>query len=169
MQPLNLTLIDSSGEVRVASDVLSKGMAQQHASTIKLVRRYAEALEEFGPVGFEIRKGKALPQGGFAKATELALLNEQQAMLIISLMKNSAPVFEFKVQLVREFYRMRNALQQRDWTLWQQRLELEKRDHGSLVRAQFGSKLMLERKREKPQIAAQRLELDQKMQPSLIS
>lgn len=166
MQTLNLTLIDASGEVRVASDVLSKGMAQQHASTIKLVRKYAAALEEFGGVGFEIQ---SFATAGGKQQREVALLNEQQAMLIISLMKNSAPVFEFKVQLVREFYRMRNALQQRDWTLWQQRLELEKRDHGSLVRAQFGSKLMLERKREKPQIAAQRLELDQKMQPLLIS
>ena len=39
----------------------------------------AEAFEEFGPLAFETRKGKALPQGGFAKATEYALLNEQQA------------------------------------------------------------------------------------------
>lgn len=44
---------------------------------------------EFGPVGFEIRKGKALPQGGFAKPTEIALLNEQQATLLTTYMKNT--------------------------------------------------------------------------------
>lgn len=36
-------------------------------------------LNEFGPIGFEIQKGQPLPQGGFAKPTEYAILNEQQS------------------------------------------------------------------------------------------
>lgn len=37
----------------------------------------AEAFEEFGPLTFKTLRGKALPQGGFAKATTYAILNER--------------------------------------------------------------------------------------------
>lgn len=51
---------------------------------------------EFGPIAFETRKGKALPQGGFAKPREFALLNEQQATPLTTYMKNTEIVRGFE-------------------------------------------------------------------------
>ena len=67
-------------------------------------------LEEFGGVAFETRKGKPLPQGGFAMPTEIAILNEQQATLLLTYMKNTSVVRQFKKALVKAFY---NLLQER--------------------------------------------------------
>jgi hypothetical protein len=49
---------------------------------------------------------------------------------------------------------------------WRQLLELEKRDETSLIRASFGSHLMLRRKRELPDIKAERERLANEIQPS---
>ena len=157
-----------NGEPLASTEVIAKGMKQQHASVIKLVRKHADSLSKFGPLGFEIRKGRALRHGGFAKATELAMLNERQAALLISLMRNSDEVVDFKVALIDEFYRMRDALQQRDQNLWQQMQALIAREVESKVRASFGSHLMLERKREIPYFRDERERLEHEIQPSLL-
>lgn len=40
-------------------------------------------------------------------------LNEEQATLLITFLKNTEPVIQFKVKLVREFYKMRTELTKR--------------------------------------------------------
>ncbi len=155
------------GELLASSLVIARGMRQQHASVIKLVRKHTETLSRFGPLGFEIRKGRPLPQGGFAKATEYAMLNEQQAALLISLMRNTDDVVEFKAGLIAEFYRMRDALSQRTQNLYQQLQALVAEEVETQVRASFGSKLMLERKRAIPGLKSRRERLEREIQPAL--
>lgn len=43
------------GEPLASSLVIARGMRQQHASTMRLIRRYVSTLEQFGRVRFEIR------------------------------------------------------------------------------------------------------------------
>lgn len=160
-----VALVDD--EPRAASDVVALGMEQQHASVIKLVRRHAETLAQFGLVRFEIRPRAAGKHGG--GDAEVALLNEQQATLLISMMRNTPRVLAFKVELVREFYRMRDALQRRDQNYWQQMQALIAREVESKVRASFGSHLMLERKREIPHFESERERLEAVMQPDLLN
>lgn len=162
-----LVTMADDGEPRASSEVIAKGVKQQHASVIKLIRKHQVSFEGFGPLGFEIRKGRALRQGGFAKGTEFAMLNEHQAGLLISFMRNTEPVIDFKVALIREFFRMRDALERRDMTVWRRRQELEIRDAESKVRASFGSHLMLERKRDIPDIDTERALLKAQMEPPL--
>ena len=90
----------SNGQAVTTSLAIAQGTENDHASVIKLVRSYQADLEEFGPLGFEIQKGKSLPQGGFAKATEYAILNEQQSTLLLTYMRNSDIVRRFKKALV---------------------------------------------------------------------
>lgn len=52
---------------------------------------------------------------------------------------------------------------------WQQLLELEKRDETSKIRASFGSRLMLMRKHELPDIRSERERLNSLIQPSLLN
>jgi len=57
-------------------------MRQQHASTLHLIRRNIDALEQFERVQFEMRP---FATAGGRQTREIAMLNEQQAALLISL------------------------------------------------------------------------------------
>ena len=100
---------------------IALGLGLQHASVIKLVRTYRPDFAEFSPIRFEIRKGEALPQGGFAKATEYAVLDEQQATFLMTLLKNSPRVIAFKKELVKAFFEARALLQTDYFALVKQR------------------------------------------------
>ena len=153
------------GEPLVSSETIARGMKAQHASTIKLVRKHAQALSRFGLIRFEIRaRARGSHGGGDA---EYALLNEQQAALLITMMRNTPHVLSFKADLIAEFFRMRDALQQRTQNLWQQLQAAIAQEVESKVRASFGSHLMLERKREKEYLQGRIHELETEIQPSL--
>jgi phage regulator Rha-like protein len=155
------------GEPRAQSDAIAKGMRQQHASVIKLARKHIDSLNEFGLVRFQIRPRSIGKHGG--GDSEIAMLNEQQATLLISMMRNTDSVIEFKVNLVKEFFRMRDALDRRDKNLWQQMQALIAQEVESKVRASFGSRLMLERKREIPYFREERQQIESQIQPSLLN
>lgn len=99
-----------NGQALTTSEIVASNTGNAHASVLKLLRNHKDDFETFGPLGFEIRKGKPLPQGGFAKATEFAILNEQQATLLVTYCKNTEVVRKFKVALVKAFYEMREKL-----------------------------------------------------------
>jgi len=144
---------------------LAQGLHLTHAAVIKLVRKHRSSMERFGPLRFEIRPRLQGQHGG--GDTELALLNEHQATLLISMMRNTPIVIECKVRLVEEFFRMRDALQTQQQGLWQQMQALIAREVDSKVRASFGSHLMLERKRDIPTFNAKRQQLESEIQPML--
>lgn len=95
------------GEAVTTTLAIATGCEVDHASVIKLVRTYQADLEEFGPLGFEIHVAKRMQGGG--SPTEYAILNEQQSTLILTYMRNSAIVREFKKSLIKEFWRMAHA------------------------------------------------------------
>lgn len=156
-----VSLMDD-GEVRASSEAIAKDVNNAHASVIKLARKHQESLELFGPIRFEIRMGK---RGG--KPVEIAMLNEQQSTLLVAMMKNSPVVLRCKVRLVQEFYRMRDALNQRAQGLWQEMQALIAQEVESKVKATYGSRLMLDRKREIPFFKEQHQRLGAAIQPPL--
>ena len=99
-----------NGEALTTSIAIAEGVDRPHKNIIELIRENLSDFEHFGPIAFETRKGKALAQGGFAKATEYALLNEHQATLLITFMRNIGVVKEFKKILVKAFFEMRDEL-----------------------------------------------------------
>lgn len=100
-----VTLAD--GNAVTTSLVIAEGTEAQHASVLRLVRDNLADFEEFGLVGFEIRPRPEGQHGG--GATEYAVLNEQHATLLMTYMRNSDVVREFKKQLVRAFYELATA------------------------------------------------------------
>lgn len=91
-----------NGEPTTSTLAIASGCSVEHASVILIVRRYLNDLEEFGPLRFEIDVADR-PQGG-GKRAEFALLNERQSTLVLTYMRNSPIVREFKKRLVREFW-----------------------------------------------------------------
>lgn len=164
MHKFNPLVVVVSGEPLASSVVIAQGMKASHKSVIQLIRKHLEVLGQFGGVAFEMRP---FATKGGQQVREEAFLNEQQAALLISMMRNTADVLAFKASLIREFFRMRDALQQRTSNLWQQLQGAIAQEVESKVRASFGSHLMLERKKEKPLLEKEILRLEAEIQPAL--
>jgi len=99
-----VSLVD--GEAVTTTLAIAAGCEVDHASVIKLVRTYQADMEEFGGVGFEIQ---TFQTAGGQQAREIAKLNEQQSTLLLTYMRNSGIVRDFKKRLVKEFWRMAHA------------------------------------------------------------
>lgn len=159
----HLVVLMDDGEVRASTETIAKGVKVHHKNALALVNKHRVHIEVFGVIAFETRLNKR------GKATEYAMLNEQQSALLISLMRNSPEVIGFKVSLIRDFFRMRNALQQREKGLWQQLQALIAQETESKVKATYGSRLMLDRKREIPFFKTEHQRLESEFQPPLFN
>lgn len=149
---MNLVTI-KDGEAVTTTLAIAKGTQNDHASVIKLARTYQADLEEFGPVGFEIHV-VTRPQGGGTPA-EFAILNEPQATLLLTYMRNTEIVRSFKKKLVREFWELvqernrakssmpENYIEALEHLLASKRSEqlaLEQRDEAVRTKAEIGSR-----------------------------
>lgn len=100
-----------NGQALTTSESIAEGVGLQHKNLIALVRKYQSDFEEFNPVAFKTRLGEALPQGGYGQSVTFALLNEQQATLLVTYCRNTEKVRKFKVALVKAFYEARQKLE----------------------------------------------------------
>ena len=103
-----LILAINNDELKVSSETIAKSINIQHKNILESIRKHKIDFEVFGSIAFETRKGKSLLQGGFAKSTEYALLNEQQAYLLLTYCRNTEIVRQFKIRLVKEYSRLKN-------------------------------------------------------------
>jgi phage regulator Rha-like protein len=101
-----IVIID--GTPWVTSLVMARSVGYAHATVIKLVREHQYDLEEFGLVRFEIQARPVGQHGG--ADVEYAILNEQQASLILTYMRNNDVVRAFKKNLIKCFWAMRHRL-----------------------------------------------------------
>lgn len=92
------------------SDVIATYAGVQHHTITRLIRNHPEDFEEFGKVGFEIH---ALPDSRTGQSITIYRLNEEQATLLMTYLKNTDQVREFKKNLVHQFYAMRSELMKR--------------------------------------------------------
>lgn len=106
-----ITLHPLKNEARVDSRTLAEYLQNQHKAVIQLLDVHKARFERFGPLPFKMAKGKPLPQGGFSKSTRHALLNEDQAYLLLTFSRNTEHVADLKVELVTAFSRFRKHQQ----------------------------------------------------------
>ena len=105
-----VSLVTMNGDDPVTTSVaIANYLERDHHSVILLVRKHEQSLSFFKRVEFEI-----LPFAtcGGTQSREVAILNEQQATLLISFMSNTPKVVDFKIKLVKAFYDMRMKLEQ---------------------------------------------------------
>lgn len=99
---MSLTIVQREGEdLFTTSEAIAEGAGVEHRATLQLIGNNISDLEEFGTVAFEMRP---LPGGG--KPARIARLNEQQATLILTYLRNTEQVRTFKKALVKAFYEM---------------------------------------------------------------
>lgn len=91
---------------RVDSRVLAAHLGNDHRSTFKLVRDHLADFDQFGKVRFEISPSPGSVTG---QKERFALLNEDQAYLLLTYSRNTAKVRALKINLVKAFSEARRA------------------------------------------------------------
>ena len=104
--------------------VISRGTGVAHRKLKESIRKNQNVIERFGKLSTPYQ---AESTGG--RPEEYYLLNEEQATFLITLLKNTEKVVEFKANLVSEFYKMRRFILERQTQTW-----VETRKAGKLTR-----------------------------------
>jgi len=92
--------------------VIANGTGIAHRRIKDAIRKHKNAIEKFGLLGSHQTEST----GG--RPEELITLNEQQATFLITLLKNTEVVVNFKVELVRQFYAMRKFILEKQSKEW---------------------------------------------------
>ena len=121
---MELVYIDGKKEPYTTSAIIAECAGVKHHAIQEHIRKQIGRLEQFGKVSFKMRP---LQSGQQAKDY---ILNEQQATLLITFLKNTEQVADFKTNLVKAFFEMRDELSKR----YLQR-ELEKPKRKTLTEA----------------------------------
>lgn len=101
-------LVPNNKEPFTTSEVIAACAQITHDAVQKMISRHEADFKSFGKVGFEIR---AVKKNRGIKYEKVYRLNEQQATLLMTYLRNSEVVRAFKMELVRQFYAMRQELQ----------------------------------------------------------
>ena len=99
-------VITNTSEPRIDSRLVAKSLGVEHESLIRMVNMYRSELEELGILRFQIGeiKGRGQPE-------KYSLLNEDQAIFVATLSRNTAQVVKFKLKLTKAFSQARKQLQ----------------------------------------------------------
>jgi len=101
----DLVILDKKTPV-IDSVIMAEGFKVQHRSLYRLITVHQKDLKSFGKVRLEITPSKS------GQNVKRALLNEQQATFLATLLRNTEESVKFKKELVKEFYRVKNVVQQ---------------------------------------------------------
>lgn len=101
---MELVYLDGKKEPYTLSSIIAEHAEITHKALKEQIRKHLVELEQFGKVPFKM---EPLPSGQQSKDY---ILNEQQATLLITFLKNTAPVIAFKSALVKAFFEMRDEV-----------------------------------------------------------
>ena len=101
---MELVYMDGKKEPYTTSAIIAECAGVKHHAIQEHIRKQIGRLEQFGKVSFKMRP---LQSGQQAKDY---ILNEQQATLLVTFLKNTEQVANFKTNLVKAFFEMREEL-----------------------------------------------------------
>lgn len=100
-------LAPNTQEPFTTSDVIAEFAEVKHHAIQQMIQKHESDFKEFGKLAFEMRP---LPESRTKQKAKIYYLNEEQATLLMTYLKNTAQVRAFKKELVRQFYAMRTEL-----------------------------------------------------------
>ena len=104
---MELVYMDGKKEPYTTSEIIAECAEVTHHTIQELLRKHKADFESYGIIAFEMRK-----LDGRGRPMKIYRLNEQQATLLITYLKNTEPVRRFKTNLVKAFFEMRDELTQ---------------------------------------------------------
>lgn len=102
---MELVYLDGKKEPYTTSEIIAECAEITHHTIQELLRKHKADFEGYGIIAFEMRK-----LDGRGRPMKIYRLNEQQATLLITYLKNTEPVRAFKKALVRAFFEMRDEV-----------------------------------------------------------
>lgn len=100
-------LAPNTKEPFTTSDVIAEFAEVKHHAIQQMIQKHESDFKEFGKLAFEMRP---LPKSRTGQKAKIYQLNEEQATLLMTYLKNTEQVRAFKKELVRQFYAMRFEL-----------------------------------------------------------
>lgn len=107
-------MIVKRNEAFTNSLVIADGTGIKHKNVRELIFDYQKDFKQLGTLAVLNRESS----GG--RPEQYYELNEPQATFLLTLMRNSKVVVNFKLELTKEFYRMRSFILERQSAEWQQ-------------------------------------------------
>jgi len=108
---IKLVFTGKKDEVYTTSEIIAEHAQVQHHTITRLIQQHENDFNDFGRVRFEIDTRNT--KGG-KQNVKVYCLNEQQATLLMTYLRNNDAVRAFKKELVRQFYAMREILPPRN-------------------------------------------------------
>lgn len=112
-----------NNQVFTSSKIIAVGTNNKHHSITAVIQKYLSDFEDFGKVRFEM---EPLSSG---QKEKVYILNQQQATLLMTYLRNSEITRNFKKELVRQFYLMQQFIFERQSKNW-----IQTREQGKLTR-----------------------------------
>ncbi|HEM4694916.1 MULTISPECIES: Rha family transcriptional regulator [Streptococcus] len=101
---MELVYMDGWKEPYTLSSIVAECAEVKHRHLKILINKHKERLERFGKVSFKISPSES------GQNVRDYILNEQQATLLITFLKNTEKVANFKENLVKAFFEMRDEV-----------------------------------------------------------
>lgn len=101
---MNLVYLDGKKEPYTTSEIIAECAEISRNAVREQIRKHKTRLERFGKLPFKM---EPLESG---QKVKVYCLNEQQATLLITFLKNTEQVASFKEALVKAFFEMRDEL-----------------------------------------------------------
>lgn len=96
-----------------SKDIADK-VKMKHESVAALIKKFKRDFSALGEVVFsDFKSGKR------GRPTKKYLLNEQQALLLMTYLRNNKIVRNFKIELVKQFYTMREIIREKQTKEWE--------------------------------------------------
>ncbi|WP_334106827.1 Rha family transcriptional regulator [Methylobacillus sp.] len=109
MSHQSLIHIQVKAEPRIDSRLIADSLGIKHQNTYELIKDYKSDFEQLGVIRFQTGKPPKGSAGG--RPEHYAMLNEDQAYLLLTYSRNTAKVRALKVKLVQAFRDARKALE----------------------------------------------------------
>ncbi|HEM3666910.1 TPA: Rha family transcriptional regulator [Streptococcus suis] len=103
---MELVYMDGRKEPYTTSEIIAECAEVKHRHLKMLINKHKDRLGRFGKVHFKISPSKS------GQNVRDYILNEQQATLLITFLKNTEQVANFKENLVKAFFEMRDEVAQ---------------------------------------------------------
>lgn len=100
-------------DLYTTDEVIAECSGNQLKAVKNLIRNHKSEIEQFGVLHFENAKPKVSSSKG-GRPTKRYMLSMNQATFLITLLNNTPQVVEFKVNLVKQFFNMKQELLERD-------------------------------------------------------
>lgn len=154
----------ADGKPVTSSRHAAKKFGKRHANVLQLfqTRIIGRHSTEFIELNFQLNeytdsRGRQLPE----------ILMTKDGFIAIATKLKGAELWQER--FIAAFNAMTEQVERIALGMWTRRMALETKDATSAAKASFGSRLMLDRKRELPSIKAERAMLDAAIQPSLLN